>query len=219
MSTELQPEGDRPSVRSRLDAGAGTLRGRLTAGTATARERLDAGTATARERLDAGTATVRRRAETLRARWDAMDDDPPLRHAVGHRPSIGAAAAAKAVAEDASALVRAEVALAKAELQHAAKEKATAAGLLAGAGVLGWLALQGVLITIAFGLAAAGLPGWAAAGIVTLVLLIGAGILALLGKKRLARKVGLDTTKQNVEEDVAWTKAHLPTRKPESRAS
>ena len=40
--------------------------------------------------------------------------------------------------------------------------------------------------------------------------LLGAGIAALLGRKKLQAPVGVDTTKQNIEEDVAWTKAHLP---------
>ena len=125
---------------------------------------------------------------------------------------FGTRVAARAVIEDATALIRAEIALAKAEAQRAIRAKATGAGLLAGAGILGWLGLQGLLITIAFGLAAAGLPGWAAAGIVTLVLLLIAGVLALLGRGRLQEPLTLETTKQNVEEDVALTKSHLPSK-------
>jgi TRAP-type C4-dicarboxylate transport system permease small subunit len=125
---------------------------------------------------------------------------------------IGTRVAARAVIEDATALIRAEIALAKAELQEAARAKAMGAGLLAAAGILGWLGLQGVLITIAFGIAEAGLPGWAAAGIVTLVLLLIAGVLALVGRSRLQAKLSLDTTKQQVEEDVAVTKSHLPSK-------
>jgi hypothetical protein len=125
---------------------------------------------------------------------------------------LGTRLAARAVIEDATALIRAEIALAKAETQRAIRAKATGAGLLAGAGVLGWLGLQGLLITIAFGLAAAGLPGWAAAGIVTLVLLLIAGVLALVGRGRLQEPLSLETTKQNVEEDVALTKSHLPSK-------
>ena len=126
--------------------------------------------------------------------------------------STGTRVTARTVVDDATALIRAELALAKAEFEQAAREKAKGAGLLAGAGVVGWLGLQGLLITIALGIFALGLPGWAAAGIVTLVLLVVAGVLALLGRKRARAKLSLDTTKQSVQEDVAWTKSHLPSR-------
>lgn len=129
----------------------------------------------------------------------------------GPPPTIGAGAAAKAVAEDASALARAEIELAKAELSQSVSAKATGIGLLVGAGVLAWLGIQGALITIALALALV-LPGWAAALIVTAVLLIVGAVLGLLGKRKLATPVSIDTTKENVEEDVAWTKQHLAKR-------
>ena len=127
------------------------------------------------------------------------------------QPTIGAGAAAKSVAEDASALIRAELELAKAELAASAKAKATGAGLLAGAGVFGWLGLQGLLVTLALVLALV-LPAWAAALIVTAALLAVAGVLGLVGKGKLATPVSLDTTKHNVQEDVEWTKSHLAKR-------
>lgn len=127
------------------------------------------------------------------------------------QPTVGAGAAAKAVAEDASALVRAEIQLAKAELAESAKTKAAGAGLLAGAGILGWLALQGLLVAAALALALV-VPGWAAALIVSAALLAIGGILALVGKGKLATPVSIDTTKHNVREDVEWTKSHLTTR-------
>jgi hypothetical protein len=124
------------------------------------------------------------------------------------RTTIGAGPAAKAVAEDAVALAKAEVALAKAELSQSMKEKAVGASLLTAAMVLGWFGIQGVLITLGFLLSLV-VPDWAAALIVTLLLLACAGLAALLAKKRLTSPVSVDTTKRNVEEDVAWTKAHL----------
>lgn len=135
----------------------------------------------------------------------------PVEGPFGPYPTIGAAAAAKAVAEDASTLVRAEIALAKAELAQAARAKATGAGLVTGAAVAAWLALQGLLVAAGFALALV-LPGWAAALVVAGTLLVlGAG-LGYAGSRKLATPVSLDTTKHNVEEDVAWTKAHLPKR-------
>jgi len=140
---------------------------------------------------------------------DGAPDEPKL--SFGPRPTIGVGAAGKAVAEDVSELVKAEIALAKAEVSEGVKAKAAGAGAFGAAGVLGWLGLQGLLITIGFLLALV-LPGWAAAAIVTGVLLLGAGIAALVGKRKMATPVSLDTTKANVEEDVAWTKQHLAKR-------
>ena len=126
----------------------------------------------------------------------------------GARPTMGIAEAGKTVAEDLSALVKAEIALAKAEVAEGMKAKATGVGALGAAAVLAWLGLQGLLITLGFALATV-LPGWAAALIVTALLLIGAGIAVLVGKGKMATPVSLDTTKANVEEDVAWAKSHL----------
>lgn len=122
--------------------------------------------------------------------------------------SVDAGEAARTVAEDASALVRAEIALAKAELAAAAGAKATGAGLLTGAGIMGWLALQGLLVTVGLALALI-VPGWAAALIVSVVLLAVGGILGLVGKRKMATPVSLDTTKRNVQEDLEWAKSHL----------
>jgi uncharacterized membrane protein YqjE len=142
--------------------------------------------------------------------------------------SSGVGGAAKAVAEDVSALVRAEIDLAKAELTEGAKAKATGAGLLMGTAVMGWLALQGLLITAGLALALV-LPGWAAALIVSVVLLLIGGILALIARPKLQAPVGVSEareqtqrdvelakarlqaprTRQQVQEDIAWTKSRV----------
>lgn len=139
------------------------------------------------------------------------DGPTPLAGALRSRfgsPSVGAGAAAKAVAEDASALIRAEIDLAKAELGHAVKEKATGAGLIAAAGLIGFLAVQALLVTAGLALALV-LPGWAAAGSVTLVLLLIAGAMALSARRKLATPAGLEATKETIEEDIAWAKTQL----------
>ena len=146
---------------------------------------------------------------TIKLDPDSAGSDPRI--SFGPRPTIGVGAAGKAVAEDISALVKAEIALAKAELSDGVKAKGMGAGAVGAAAVLGWLGLQGLLITIGFALALV-VPGWAAAAIVTVVLLAGAAIAAMIGKKKMAVPVKLDTTKANVEEDVAWTKSHLAKR-------
>jgi hypothetical protein len=122
---------------------------------------------------------------------------------------VGPAGAAKVVVKDFADLVRAEIGLAKAEIEQSIREKAVGAGLLVGAGALAWLGIQGLLVTFALMLALV-LPGWAAALIVSAVVLLVGAALGVLGKRRLAAKLSLKTAKQSIEEDVAWTKAHLP---------
>jgi hypothetical protein len=135
-------------------------------------------------------------------------EDTPRRRFFTREPTIGAGAAVKAVVDDTRDLVKAEIDLAKAELSAAVQAKATGAAMFAVAAVLGWLGLQGLLITAGFALAL-GVPAWLAALIVTLVLLLVAGIAALLGRRRLSTPVSLDETKRNVQEDVAVARARM----------
>ena len=125
------------------------------------------------------------------------------------RPTIGVGAAGKRVAEDMSALVEAHVALAKAELQEGIKAKGAGAGAFGAAGAMGWLGLQGLFITLGFVLAI-WLQAWAAAAIVTGLLLLLAGMAALVGRAKMRTPVSLDQTKANLTEDVAVVKSHLP---------
>lgn len=141
------------------------------------------------------------------------DDVPPVRRRFPRRfVTVGPGPAAKAVAEDLSALVKAEVALAKAEFVAGITPMARGAALLAVAAVL-VVGASLVLLAAAVLLVALVLPEWAAALVVALVLLLAAGGLAFVGRKSLAAgSVTMDTTKHNVEEDVSWLKAHLPSR-------
>lgn len=136
---------------------------------------------------------------------------PGSRFTFGARPTVGAAAALKAVAQDTSELVRAEIDLAKAELTQGVKANGMGAGLLVGAAVMMWLAVQGLLIAAGFALALV-VPGWAAALIVAVVLLLIGGILARIGMGKLGTPVTVEQAKSNVQEDVAWFKTHLQGR-------
>jgi hypothetical protein len=132
----------------------------------------------------------------------------------GPAPTMSVSEAVKQVTEDASALVKAEIALAKAEVMEGVKAKVKGIGLFAGAGVMGLVA--GVyLLVLLFQLLTevAGLSGWASALILVGVFLLLAGILGFLGKKAIdSADIGVETTKRNVEEDLAWTKQHLTSR-------
>jgi hypothetical protein len=91
--------------------------------------------------------------------------------------------------DDLSGIVRAEIALAKAELRVDAKNAAVGGGMFGAAGYLGVLASILIVIAAAYGLVAAGLAPWLAFLIVAVVLLLLAGILALVGRSRI-RKLG-----------------------------
>ncbi|MBT0767348.1 phage holin family protein [Kineosporia sp. J2-2] len=90
--------------------------------------------------------------------------------------------------EDLSALVRYEVALAKAEIKDDVKRGAVAGGMFGAAGYLGFLATITLVITVGYALVAIGLPEWLAFLIITVLLLAVAGLLGLIGVSQ-AKKI------------------------------
>jgi fatty acid desaturase len=126
---------------------------------------------------------------------------------VSEQQSLGAMV--KGVTEDISTLVRGEIELAKTELRDTAKTAANGGALLAVAGVTAFLAIIFLLLTLAWVLVQLGLPTWAGFGIVTLLLIIVAVIVGLLGKKRLDTVTGPERSQASIEK----TKAVL-SRKP-----
>ena len=107
--------------------------------------------------------------------------------------------------EQITTLVRDEIALAKAELTEKGKHAGIGIGLFGGGGVL---ALYGVGALIATSIIALSLvlELWLAALIVTVVLFLAAGVLALLGKKQVSQAVppapeaAIASTKADVDE-------------------
>ncbi len=89
--------------------------------------------------------------------------------------------------DDLSGIVRAEIALAKAELRVDAKNAAVGSGLFGAAGYLVLLATVLLCIAAAYGLVAAGLSPWLAFLIIAVVLVLLAGLLALVGRSRLRK--------------------------------
>src|SRR3954452_10051654 len=89
--------------------------------------------------------------------------------------------------DDLSGIVRAEIALAKAELREDAKNAAVGGGLFGAAGYLGVLASITLIITIAYALVALGLAAWAAFFIGTVLLLILAAVAAATGRSRIRK--------------------------------
>src|SRR6187551_2816785 len=90
--------------------------------------------------------------------------------------------------EQITRLVRDEIALAKAELTEKGKHAGIGIGLFGGGGVLALYGVGALIATliIVFDLF---LPLWLAALIVTVVLFLVAGVLALLGKKQVTQAV------------------------------
>ena len=112
------------------------------------------------------------------------------------------------VTQDISTLLRGEIELVKAEISQQARTVASGSGLLVAAGVIAGTGALFLLLTLAW-LLDEWLPTWAAFGIVTLLLIITAVILGLVGKKQLERVKGLEASPASIEK----TKAVL-TRKP-----
>jgi Putative Actinobacterial Holin-X, holin superfamily III len=102
-------------------------------------------------------------------------------------PTLGALFAT--ASRDVSTLLRSEIELAKIEIKRDVSLGAKGGAMFAVAGVLGFLALILLLIAGAYGLVALGVPRALAFLIVAVVLLVIAGVLALVGKKAVG-KVG-----------------------------
>lgn len=107
---------------------------------------------------------------------------------------------------DLSRLMRAELALAKAEAKEEARQAGAGAGLLAGAGVAGHLLLVFASLAVMFGLGAWMDLGWAAL-IVAVVWAVVAAALASSGRGRLRRAAPpMSETVDTLKEDARWAK-------------
>jgi hypothetical protein len=91
----------------------------------------------------------------------------------------------KDLTADLSNLFRSEIALLKLELKDSASKLGGGAALMAAALFLGLFGLAFLFVTITLGLVALGVPAWLSSLIVTVVLLAAAGILVMMGKKKL----------------------------------
>lgn len=103
-----------------------------------------------------------------------------------------------------STLVRNEIRLATAEIQQKGKRAGIGAGMFGGAGMLAFYGAGALIAAATLGLALAIEP-WLATLIVGVVLLAGAGVLALLGKRKVQEAIPPvpEEAVQNVKEDIA----------------
>jgi len=122
----------------------------------------------------------------------------------------------KELMENISTLFRSEIALLKWELKDTAVKLGGGAAFFAGALFVALFGLGFLFVTITLGLVALGVPAWLSALIVTVVLFVTAGVLALLGKKKFAAaqfvpKESMDQIKRDVEmikADIARVRSH-----------
>jgi hypothetical protein len=116
------------------------------------------------------------------------------------------------LSDQASLLVREEVALAKAELSEKGKRAGRGAGMFGGAAVAGLYGV-GALVTAAIVALSLAVATWLAALIVAVVLFAIAGVAALAGKKQVAQATPAmpEQTVETVKEDVQWAKSRART--------
>ena len=109
---------------------------------------------------------------------------------------------------DAQDLVRGEIALAKAEMRQEVKKVGAGAAAFAAAAVAGLIGVVFLLSAAAWGLTAAlNWPVWSGFAIVGGVVLLGALVLAMMGKKRFNGEQRMPLTTETMKETLQWTRA------------
>jgi nitrate/nitrite transporter NarK len=115
--------------------------------------------------------------------------------------------AVKNLGSDLAQIFKSELTLAKAELQDSISKMGKGAGLFGGAGLVGIFAAEFLLLALLFGLMALGLRAWLAALLVGVILLVAAGVLAMMGKKNVSDAAGAPSrTAERIKEDAATIK-------------
>ena len=115
---------------------------------------------------------------------------------------------------DLSLLIHKEVELAKAEITAELKRAGIGAGLLGGAGFIGFFAMMLLSISASLGLSrGAGIPLWAGFLCIGAAYAAGAGLFAMLGLGQVVRVGPPQRTIRTVKDDIAWAKH--PTVAPE----
>jgi uncharacterized membrane protein YqjE len=107
------------------------------------------------------------------------------------------------LSEQVSRLVKDELALARIEMTSKAKGAGTGIGMFGGAGLLALYGVGALVAAAILGIAE-GLPAWLAALIVAVVILLVAGVVALIGKRNVQRATPLkpEETIGSVKRDV-----------------
>jgi hypothetical protein len=116
----------------------------------------------------------------------------------------------KELTADVSTLFRSEIALLKFEIKDMVAKLGGGAAMFAGALFLGLIGLAFLFVTAVLGLVALGVPAWVSSLIVTVVLFIGAGVLAMMGKKKFAAvKFVPSEAVEHIKSDIEALKADI----------
>lgn len=104
-------------------------------------------------------------------------------------------------------LVKAEIALAKAEIKHDAQKAGIGAGLFGGAAFFAYVALLFLSVAAGFGIHRLGLGlGWSFL-IVGGAYLLFAVLLGIVGKAHFDKMTKAERTRRTIQDDVTWAKA------------
>lgn len=120
----------------------------------------------------------------------------------------------KQLSEDLSTLVRQELRLAQAEMAEKSKKAGIGIGMVGGAGLVSFLALQ-TLTACLVALLATAMDVWISALIITVLYAAVAAGLGLSGKKQVSEATPPvpEQTTETLKEDVQWAKTRLPSGK------
>jgi uncharacterized membrane protein YqjE len=114
----------------------------------------------------------------------------------------------KEALRDAQDLVRGEIALAKAEAREEVSRLGLGAALLAGAAVAAVIAIVLLMTTFAWAISeVGGWPVWAGFAMVTVLTFLMAGVLGLIGRKRLISARHMPRTVDTLKENLEWMRA------------
>ena len=116
----------------------------------------------------------------------------------------------KDLTADLSMLFRSEIALLKLEMKDTFAKLGGGTAMFAAAVFLAIFGIGFLFVTIVLGLVALGVPAWLSTLIVTVVLFAGAGMLAMMGKKKFAavQFVPTDSIEQ-IKTDIDTIKADI----------
>lgn len=116
----------------------------------------------------------------------------------------------KDLTADLTTLFRSEVALLKLEFKETVAKLGGGVAMFAGAVFLGLVGLAFLFVTIVLGLVALGVPAWLSALIVTIVLFIAAGVLAMMGKKKFSALQFVPSASiENIKTDIESIKGDI----------
>ena len=116
----------------------------------------------------------------------------------------------KELVGDIQTLFRSEIALLKLEIKDTVAKLGGGIGMFAGAVFLALFGLAFLFVTIVLGLVALGVPAWLSTLIVTVVLFVCAGVLAMMGKKKFAAVEFVPTRSvEQIKSDIDAIKADI----------